>query len=122
MKEKDLKFVSKYLQIKVDDGALSQTHANDIVDMCRINLAEGEDEKLVIERWELKNVLDTFLMLTNTFPKIVERKSCLDRRLMDSYNRLAEIYNGEERKDMHVNYFNNGQKPKIECYEEKKAE
>lgn len=52
-------------------------------------------EKITIERWELKDVIDTFRMLTNAYPKIKERDSCLDRQIMKSYARLVYLYNGE---------------------------
>ena len=52
-------------------------------------------DKLTIERWELENILDTFRLLTNVFPKIKDRDTCLDRKLMDSYARLTYLYNGQ---------------------------
>ena len=55
-----------------------------------------DDDKITIERWELKDVIDTFRMLTQTFPKIKKRVSCLDRQIMKSYARLVLLYNGEK--------------------------
>ena len=52
-------------------------------------------DKLTIERWELKDVIDVFRMLVDTYPKIKERESCLDRQIMESYARLVFLYNGD---------------------------
>jgi hypothetical protein len=52
-------------------------------------------DKITIERWELEDIIDTFRMLTQTYPKIKERDSCLDRQLMKSYARLVFLYNGD---------------------------
>ena len=40
-------------------------------------------DKLTIERWELEEIIDSFRILVNAYPKIKERKSCLDRKLID---------------------------------------
>lgn len=53
-------------------------------------------DKITIERWELIEIIDTFRLLTQTFPKIKERDSCLDRHIMGSYARLVFLYNGDE--------------------------
>lgn len=53
-------------------------------------------DKIIIERWELKDVIDTFSMLTFLYPKIKERDCCLDRQIMKSYARLVHLYNGEK--------------------------
>lgn len=52
-------------------------------------------DKITIERWELIDIIDTFRMLTQTFPKIKERDSCLDRQIMKSYARLVFLHNGD---------------------------
>ena len=46
----------------------------------------NKDDKLTIERWELEDVINVFRMLVATYPKIVERKSCLDLQIMKAYN------------------------------------
>ena len=50
-------------------------------------------DKLTIERWELEEIIDSFRILVNAYPKIKERKSCLDRKLIESYARLIYLYN-----------------------------
>lgn len=72
-------------------------------------------DKLTIERWELKDVIDVFRMLVNTYPKIKERGSCLDRQIMLAYNRLVYLYNGEEfdYKKFSEYYFGSKQVPEL---------
>lgn len=72
-------------------------------------------DKLTIERWELKDVIDVFRMLVNTYPKIKERESCLDRQIMLAYNRLVYLYNGEEfdYKKFSEYYFGSKQVPEL---------
>lgn len=72
-------------------------------------------DKLTIERWELKDVIDTFRMLVNTYPKIKERGSCLDRQIMLAYNRLVHLYNGEKLsyKKFNEYYFRGKQVPEL---------
>ena len=72
-------------------------------------------DKIIIERWELKDVIDVFQMLVNTYPKIKERESCLDRQIMMAYNRLAHLYNGEEfdYKKFSEYYFGSKQVPNL---------
>lgn len=71
--------------------------------------------KIIIERWELKDVIDVFQMLVNTYPKIKERESCLDRQIMLAYNRLVHLYNGDEfdYKKFSGYYFGSKQVPKL---------
>lgn len=72
-------------------------------------------DKLTIERWELEDIIDSFRVLVNTYTKIKERKSCLDRKLMDSYARLTYLYNGEKYgSDEHIKYYmGNGKVPEL---------
>jgi hypothetical protein len=72
-------------------------------------------DKLTIERWELEEILDTFRLLTNVFPIIKNRDTCLDRKLMDSYARLTYLYNGEEYGSKeHIKYYmGNGKVPEL---------
>lgn len=56
----------------------------------------NKKDKIIIERWELKDVIDTFSMMTTAIPTIKERDCCLDRQIMKSYARLVYLYNGEE--------------------------
>lgn len=75
----------------------------------------GRKDKLIIERWELKDVIEVFDMLVRTFPKIKERGSCLDRQIMLAYNRLVHLYNGEvfDYKKFSEYYFGSKQVPEL---------
>lgn len=72
-------------------------------------------DKLTIERWELEEIIDSFRVLVNTYPKIKERKSCLDRKLIESYVRLIYLYNGENfgSEEFIKFYMGNGKVPEL---------
>ena len=65
-------------------------------------------------------MIDTFRMLTQTFPKIKKRESCLDRNIMESYARLVFLYNGEEFNNHEFVAFYMGQKDVPRLKEETK--
>ena len=56
----------------------------------------SKQDKITIGRMELEDIIETFRILTTTFPMIKERGSCLDRLIMKSYAKLVYLYNGEE--------------------------
>jgi hypothetical protein len=74
-----------------------------------------KNDKITIERWDLEDIIDSFRVLVNTYPKIKERKSCLDRKLMESYARLVYLYNGEKYggEEFIKFYVGNGKVPKL---------
>lgn len=71
----------------------------------------GRHDLLQIERWELENILDAFRLMLNSYPTIKDRKSCTHRMFMDAYNSLADLYNGEKRKEF--TYLKEGQVPVV---------
>ena len=70
---------------------------------------------LTIERGTLYDILDTLRLMINTYPEIVKRETCLDRKIMVAYNKLADIYNGEkfDFNKFNANYFDSNQIPAI---------
>ena len=70
---------------------------------------------LTIERDTLYDILDTFRLMINAYPEIVKRETCLDRKIMVAYNKLADIYNGEkfDFNKFSDSYFNSNQIPTL---------
>ena len=97
MTNKDLKFLANYLQIKVDNDNINRLHANDIVDMCRINLVN--EDNFVINRHDFANALNVFSKLISEYPQIMNRGTYLSMRIMEANDKLYEIYKANKHEE-----------------------
>jgi len=64
--------------------------------------------------WELKEIANTLRMVANVLDS-PKRKSCLDRNIMSSWNRVVDMINGKEASlhESMNSYMKVGQVPSI---------